>query len=667
MTVNQEDALYEFLENTIEPFALEEVVTFIRMVEPKRIGRLADEVTSFIDARNMAFRQGPGRWVSRRGCFEPAPFVITPTRVELLNGILIPGHRCLPFANPVLLPQELRFFWQGAPVPVTTTEGPPEDFYPYYSIYGEEYAPQYVARDNPENESAFNADPYEDPPEVSIRTLDMRNLYRECGFVPGDRFVARTLDWKEGHFALERVSKEAWREEDLKEWAEAAEQGFEDSFSLLGPGASTEEQIAYAYWYGGKRIRTVPAYSLEDFLYEKTDRIETAAYGIETRFWYTGREIPDTGELEGAQIRPDKTLIEEILYREHIPVSEYVIQAYIRDALFRKDPEVMHIFRRLVPPALEMNDHDRALLAGYIAEVLREFEESYSLFSDKSMGPIRQRVGELHTAVIELAARLGKGDIDPAWLPKHTFVILSQIQSHAAGVLEDLDTGEAPPDEELEAIDNSLDSMIETYEDIKELIDEALDSFRRNKLSVVKGNSPGVTGRLVQVSIGGINVWRRVLLPETMNLEELHRVVQGAFGWKDTLNHRFRIEKMEAVPSLSLKEMGKEDLMELSYEYGTKWTIKIILLSRYEGESGERVRCVAGAGAAPPEQIEGPLRYRKFLLALERGNEAERQGAERELGAGFDPNYFDLEECSRLLHAWISGKKPQGGPVIIDF
>jgi hypothetical protein len=207
MTVTQEDAFYDFLDSIAEPFTLDDVISFIRMMDPKQTGRLRMELSSLLSSRNLAFRLDSRHWVSRRGCFESVPFVINPTKMELLNGILVPGHRCIPFANPSLLPQEYHFYWKGKPIPTTTTEGSPEEFYPYYALFGEEYAPQYVARDNPENESAFNSDLYEDPPEVAINTLDMRNLYRETSFVPGDHFVVRTRDWKEGSFDLEKVEK----------------------------------------------------------------------------------------------------------------------------------------------------------------------------------------------------------------------------------------------------------------------------------------------------------------------------------------------------------------------------------------------------------------------------------------------------------------------------
>ncbi|MFP3090180.1 plasmid pRiA4b ORF-3 family protein [Treponema sp. TIM-1] len=672
MTVNQEGALKEFLDNITEPFSLSDVVAFVRMIDPKRSGRLSMEISSFIESRNIAFHLGTNRWVSRRGCFEPVRFVISPTRLELLNGILIPGHRCVPFANPDLLPQKYTFTWKGQPIPMTTTEGPPDEFYPYYSIYGEEYAPQYVARDNPENESAFNYDPYEDPVEVSIQTLDMRNIYREAAFVPGDCFVAQTLDWKNGSFELERVAKDAWSQAELYDWFEAAEGGFEDSFEFLGPGTSTEEQIAYAYWFGGKRMREVPAYSLETFLYDKTDRIETVAYGIETRFWYAGKEIPDRKDLEGIQSLPDKTVLEEILYKNKVPISEYVIQAYVWDSLYRNDIQVPHIFNRIIPPSVNLDKQSQDYLGEYITDALEDFQKMYSPFADQTTGPLRQRVGELHTAVIDLAARIYKSDIDVSWLPRHTFVILSQIQGHAASVLEDLDLEPEPDPEwaltatELEAMDNSLDSMIETYEDIKELIEDALDSFRRNNISMVKGPRKGLRmleARTIQISIGGTEVWRRIIVPEAFRLKDLHLVIQTLFGWSGGMAFRFitggnfhhRLSGETPEPNLesSIADLAAQGVSELIYEYGTRWNVKIMILSRIEGKAESPVRCSAGAGAAPPENVAGPARFRKLLSALEQGNGPEHRSALDELGQNFDPQAFDLELSNRNLAAGI--------------
>jgi hypothetical protein len=677
MTIKQEDALFEFLENVTEPFTLEDVSAFIKLIETNRNGHLEKEITALLKSRNTAFRIDSQRWISRRGCFEPVPFVILPTRLELLNGILIPGHRCIPFANPCLLPQEYSFHWKGGPIPPTTTEGQPEEFYPYYCLFGEEYAPQYVARDNPSNEAAYNSSPYEDPPEVSISTLDMRNIYRETSFIPGDRFVVRTKDWKEGIFTLERVEKDKWPQAELYAWFEAAEKGFEDSIALLGPGTSTEEQIAYAYWYGGPRMRDVPAYSLEDFLYEKTGLIETVPYGIETRFWYAGKEIPDNKEIDVSQAPPDQTTVEKILFRRKIPVSEFVIQSYVQDALFRGDEDIHHIINRIAPPPIHLDEAEWILLADYVETVLEEFRETYAFSADHHRGPIRQRMGELHTAVIELSARLQKSDIDPSWLPKHTFIVLSQIQGHTASLLEDMDIEESPPETELEMMDNTLDSMIETYEDIKELINDAMMNFRRNRLSIVRGGAgerEDRSWRMVQISVGGTEVWRRVIVPESCGLEEFHRIIQASLEWTGVFEHRFSVELSDGTSggkALDNKQrlgtLITQGLTEIMYEYGAKWTIRIIILSRYAAEKDEHIRCVAGAGAAPPEAVEGPLRFRKILAILEKGGDSEKQAALDELGGNFDPGFFDQEQCSRNLRLSCTAHRSRLEPVKPDY
>jgi len=664
MDLEQEEALYEFLENAIEPFTLAEITNYVQDLGYKHNKRLDYEINAYLDVRKIAFKQDNQRWVSRRGCFEKAVFVITPTRLELLNGILIPGHRCVPFANPLVMPHRYQFFWKGKPVPLTTTEAPPEDLYPYYCIYGEEFAPQYIARENPKNEEAFNKDPYEDPPEVSIYTLDMRGIYMESSFVPGDRLIVRTLDWKECRFDLEKAGKDEWPRAGLDEWLEIAENGFEDSFALLGPGTSTDEQIAFAYWFGGKRMREIPAYSLEEFFYEKTDRVETVPYGIETRFWFAGKDIPDSKNLQNYTVPPDRTFIEELLYKKNIPVSEFVILSYIRDAFFRNEKEIDEVINRIVPPVIHLDKQEWEILADYISGTMEEFYKDYSLFLDKNAGPVRQRVAELHTAVIELSARLQKGEVETAWLPRHTFIVLSQIQGHAAALLEDLAFDDSPSENEIASMDNSLDSMIDTYTEVKELTNNAMDNFRRSNLTVIHGGkTSGQLWRMIQLSISGLELWRRAIISHDCTMEELHQLIRVGMGWKGSLRFRFYCENADGGKDylhdkVKLSDIDFRGKKELGYEYGSKWNVNIIIMSSFQPAKDEKTRFIAGEGAAPPEHIEGPRHFRKLLVYFETGGNTEKQSAQRELGAEFTGT-FDLDKTNRNLRAVFSDGEKQ--------
>lgn len=662
MTVAQEDALYDFLDDASAPFTTAAAAAAIRRKEPGGTRRLAEEVEAFLHARKLAFPIGPktfggSEWISRRAYFSAGSFSIAPTRLEIRNGILIPGHRCVPFANPILLPHEFQFRFEGKAIPHTTTEGPPEDFYPFYDLYGEEYAPQYLARDNPENEESFNADAYEDPPEVSIKTLDMRALYRELSFVPGDRFVARVVDWKGGVFELTRWKPTGSPEEkaEFAEWASEAEKGFLASFDKLGPGASTEEQIAFAYWFGGERMARTPAYSLEEYLYEKTDKIETVPYGMETRFWRAGKEIPDRGPWTEMSGPPDKTDVELLLARLGVPVSEYVVESYIRDSFYIRDSDVHRVFERLLPSSIKVDQTERLFIAQFIAEARDDLKETYNYFTDKDMGALRSRVAELHTAIIDLVARLGSEGDGAPWLPKHAFVTLSQLQTHAANLLEDLDYDDPPDERELTGMENSLDGMIDTYEDLKEAIEEARDGFRRSRLSLVRADPFGGADswRTVQLSLSGTGVWRRLTVPESMPLSSLHLCVQAAFGWRGGRMHGFVAGGRAFGPDpeagvfaekdASLGSLVAESVFEFSYDYdyGSEWEVRITILHASEPDPSDIPRCLAGEGAAPPETIGGPLRFRRFVSALKGEVGGEKDLAEAELGAGFDPGAFD--------------------------
>jgi hypothetical protein len=133
--------------------------------------------------------------------------------------------------------------------------------------------------------------------------------------------------------------------------------------------------------------------------------------------------------------------------------------------------------------------------------------------------------------------------------------------------------------------------------------------------------------------------------------------------WKGHYRHRFYTDSKSdnSITFLDdktkLYDMCATGIGEIQYEYGIKWNIKVIVLSLYRAEEGETMRCVAGDGAAPPETIEGPQRFRQILGALEAGRDTEKQDALREMGPDFTPGLFDIEKCNRNLASVYSAEK----------
>jgi hypothetical protein len=144
-------------------------------------------------------------------------------------------------------------------------------------------------------------------------------------------------------------------------------------------------------------------------------------------------------------------------------------------------------------------------------------------------------------------------------------------------------------------------------------------------------------------------VWRRIIVPESCTLGELHRIIRTVFGWHSAAQSGFAFNAGEFDLNTRIEDLETANTAELLYESGTKWTVRVMILSRQQTPGIRPVRCVAGAGAAPPEFIPGPVKFKRLLSALESGNEIERQAARQELGPDFTPGSFDLEACNRSL------------------
>ncbi|MCA1949791.1 MAG: plasmid pRiA4b ORF-3 family protein, partial [Treponema sp.] len=227
---------------------------------------------------------------------------------------------------------------------------------------------------------------------------------------------------------------------------------------------------------------------------------------------------------------------------------------------------------------------------------------------------------------------------------------------------------------DLEMMDTALEGMIETYEDIKHRVQEALDGYRRSRLSVVRADEQlrqKAQWQALQLAISGTSVWRRIVVYDSFSLWDLHRIILALFGWSGEKMHGFVIdgEMYDTEGSASDRDERLVSIGEIidagvtefvyNYDYNAEWEVRISYLHPVEeAEAPSGVLCIAGAGAAPPEHVGGPLRYRRMLAGLQKGNSAEQAESRKALGENFDPDQFDSSTCNnRLLSLSLQGEK----------
>lgn len=135
-------------------------------------------------------------------------------------------------------------------------------------------------------------------------------------------------------------------------------------------------------------------------------------------------------------------------------------------------------------------------------------------------------------------------------------------------------------------------------------------------------------GVTVRVDLVGAKppVWRRLVLPSTLRLDQLHGVLQAVFDWTDSHLHRFSlddeawgdgeqylcpydVEEGEddgvAASDVRLDEVltAPGEVLTYLYDYGDDWHHRLVV--EQVGTAVDDVQLVAGRGAAPPEDSGG--------------------------------------------------------------
>jgi len=178
-------------------------------------------------------------------------------------------------------------------------------------------------------------------------------------------------------------------------------------------------------------------------------------------------------------------------------------------------------------------------------------------------------------------------------------------------------------------------------------------------------------------------VWRRVQVPETYSLLQLHDVIQTVFGWLDYHLHEFKInnqsygdpddDEYDYFGTLDevqfrLKDVLKSEKQRFTYTYdfGDDWVHYLLVEKILDAEKGVSYpRCLAGKRACPPEDVGGPYGYVRFLEALGDPDDEEHEEYTDWIGGDFDTEAFTLDETNNLLQEPLrkwSGERipPQG-------
>jgi hypothetical protein len=171
-------------------------------------------------------------------------------------------------------------------------------------------------------------------------------------------------------------------------------------------------------------------------------------------------------------------------------------------------------------------------------------------------------------------------------------------------------------------------------------------------------------------------IWRRLLVPSSMTLEQLHDVLQIAMGWENDHMHDFSVGRrrigqpdlsdgfMDGPPvenertvrlSAVLGRVGAK--MIYTYDFGDSWEHGIVLEKRLPPDPDAAYPiCLGGRLACPPEDCGGIPGFYRLLDALANPKRKEHDELREWAGGHFDPKAFSVEKVNKFL----SPRRPPG-------
>ena len=161
-------------------------------------------------------------------------------------------------------------------------------------------------------------------------------------------------------------------------------------------------------------------------------------------------------------------------------------------------------------------------------------------------------------------------------------------------------------------------------------------------------------------------VWRRVLVPETVALPKLHRIIQELMLWWNYHLHVFEIDGVtfgqpefdedddfnwkneRGVKIIKLVSVGES--FNYRYDFGDNWSLAIEVEKLWPVRTAlKHAVCVAGEFCAPPEDVGGIGGFREFLDAISNPHHDSHDGLVEWSGGHYDFTRFDIAEVNARL------------------
>lgn len=635
-----------------------------------------EKVLEILFGRGLVFMSNTSELTPVGWFFRKGKLLVRPLQEEIDAGILVPGHRFVPFYLPELLPNEIELNDKsGDSLNRKMIVKPLKQLHTYYILFGLHYLPELLAAENDTNLDAMRSGAGGTDTLVRVSVFDMEDFYRSSGFSMGDFILCELDNFRDGIFTYSHVPGESIEESRTEDWRGRIDKGFGKMFREFQSPSDNFRMLAHAYFFAGRKAVTTPGLHLGGYINDN-DVVEMMPFGDRFVLWKKDETVDIFQASQRAISRDLENAtgsIETILADTGLSLDTEEIEAYMRDALYHKDDFYFTMGRILYKSSVvfasrEQEDAFYSLLLEYWDKLAHEYSES----KDKFGAPLRATLLRLHHAHLIFLREMDEQEIMPEELPEEPFWELRGLLTQVENLLTALNNNTGIDKSEYEEMADMLEPLETIFSEITADI--------RHRIGMDPAAMDSGTYYVINISLKDISpsIWRRVRVPGNATLRDLHDSIQLSFGWQNYHLHNFYINDTEYTDmafsgaefgknaddenDFSIDDLGlkKGDSFTYVYDYGDNWEHSLIIEGVIPAEDVPEADlgfgvCLGGELAAPPEDCGGIGGYAELLSVLKKSsktlNSEERRI--RTWAGNYDPKLFDIDRTNDRIRRYM--------------
>ncbi len=204
-------------------------------------------------------------------------------------------------------------------------------------------------------------------------------------------------------------------------------------------------------------------------------------YGVETRLWYKGQDVPAVGKWNRNDMKKDPGELANLKFK----IPEYILDNFLRDFEFNKRKDLNLVVSALFPQNFSLTPDEKRYVLLHIAKRHAIISKQYNYFADFPVGEIRAAALDLYRRVCSLVYDVEASTANFDKFPQNELVILSQLFGHINRILESIDNNPDAAVEDQGTLSLSLEGMEYNFEDIEGALRDAVESEKRNNFTIV--------------------------------------------------------------------------------------------------------------------------------------------------------------------------------------